>query len=152
LEEYFQELKKKIGEEKATEKINRLSETNGTKDKSIKATTYEEKVWAATRFAHGQKKIDSPIFEALGDIASKESLQSWEDAIGKSGTLVARRIWGIFFSEANRDRWVTYLMKKDSLTQDQAQFVLDRIHYLPASKRKPFDTYWTLSSRNLVHT
>jgi hypothetical protein len=29
---------------------------------------------------------------------------------------------------------------------------LDRIHYLPASKRKPFDTYWTLSSRNLVHT
>jgi hypothetical protein len=29
---------------------------------------------------------------------------------------------------------------------------MNRIHYLPASKRKPFDTYWTLSSRNLVHT
>ncbi len=29
---------------------------------------------------------------------------------------------------------------------------MDRIHYLPASKRKPFDTYWTLTSRNLVHT
>jgi hypothetical protein len=152
LEEYFQELKKKIGEEKATEKINRLSEANGTKDKVVKVNSYEEKLWAATRFAHGQKKIDSPIFEALGDIAPKESLQSWEDAIGKSGTLVARRIWGIFFSEANRDRWVTYLMKKNSLTEDQARFVLDRIHYLPASKRKPFDTYWTLSSRNLVHT
>jgi hypothetical protein len=152
LEEYFQELKKKIGEEKAIEKINRLSEANGTKDKTIKARTYEEKVWATTRFAHGQKKIDSPIFEALGDIVSKESLQSWEDAIGKSGTLVARRIWGIFFSEANRDHWSAYLMKKNGLTRDQAHFVMDRIHYLPASKRKPFDTYWTLSSRNLVHT
>jgi hypothetical protein len=152
LEDCFHELKKKIGEEKATEKINRLSEANATKDKVVKAKSYEEKVLAATRFAHGQKRIDGPIFEALGDIASKESLQSWEDAIGKSGTLVARRIWWIFFSEANRDRWVTYLMKKHSLTQDQARFVLDRIHYLPASKRKPFDTYWTLSSRNLVHT
>ena len=36
--------------------------------------------------------------------------------------------------------------------EDQADLIMDRIHYLPASKRKPFDTYWTLTSRNLVHT
>ena len=152
LEEFFQELKRKIGEEKANEKIIHLSEANGTKEKVIKTKTYEEKVWVATRFAHGQKKIDDPVYEALKEVTSKESLQNWEDAIGKSGTLVARRVWWIFFSEPNRDRWVTWLMKKNSLTQDQARFVLDRIHYLPASKRKPFDTYWTLSSHNLVHT
>jgi hypothetical protein len=151
LEEFFQELRRKIGEEKATEKIMQLSEANGTKDKVMKAKTYEEKVLAATRYA-SQKKIDDTLYEILKEIASKESLQNWEGAIGKSGTLVARRIWWIFFSETNRDRWISYLMKKNDLTLGQARWIMDRIHYLPASKRKPFDTYWTLSSRNLVHT
>jgi hypothetical protein len=152
LEELFEELKRKIGEAKATEKMIKLSGANGTKDKVLKSKTYEDKVWAATRYAHGQKKIDGPVFEALGEVASKESLQNLEEAIGKSGTLVARRVWSIFFSENNRDRWIMHLMKKNGLSREQASFIMDRIHYLPASKRKPFDTYWTLSSRNLVHT
>jgi hypothetical protein len=152
LEELFEELKRKLGEEKALERITKLSVANGTNDKVSKGKTYEEKVWAATRFAHGQKKIDDPIYEALKEVISKESLQGWEDVISKSGTLVARRIWWIFFSDDNRNRWINYLMKKNGLTEDQASLVMDRIHYLPASKRKPFDTYWTLSSRNLVHT
>jgi len=152
LEESFQELRKKIGNEKAVERIVRLSEANGTQERVSKVKTFEEKVLAATRYAHGQKIIDEPIFEALKEVASKESLRSWEDAIAKSGTLVARRVWWIFFSEANRVRWIAYLMKKNDLTRDQAIHVIDRIHYLPASKRKPFDTFWTLSSRNLVHT
>jgi hypothetical protein len=152
LEELFQELRRKISGEKATEKIGLLSEKNGTKEKVSKAKTYENKVWAATRYAHGQRKIDGPVFEALGEVASKESLQSWEDAIEKSGTLVARRVWGIFFSKTNRERWITHLIERNGLTREQASFIMDRIHCLPASKRKPFDTYWTLSSRNLVHT
>ena len=152
LEELFEELKRKIGEAKATQKVMKLSEANGTKDKVSQSKTFGEKVWAATRFAHGQKRMDDPIFEALKEIASKESLQGWEDVIGKSGTLVARRVWGIFFSAENRNRWAAYLMKTYGLTREQAHFILDRIHYLPASKRKPFDTYWTLSARNLVHT
>ena len=152
LEESFQELRKKIGDEKAVERIVRLSEANGTKDRVSKAKTFEEKVLATTRYAHGQKKIDEPIFEVLREVTSRESLQNREDAIGKSGTLVARRVWWIFFSETNRDRWVAYLMKKNGLTREQAVCVIDRIHCLPASKRKPFDTFWTLSSRNLVHT
>jgi hypothetical protein len=152
LEELFQELRRKIGGEKATEKIGLLSEKNGTKEKVSKAKTYEDKVWVATRYAHGQRKIDGPVFEALGEVASKESLQSWEDAIEKSGTLVVRRVWGIFFFKTNRERWITHLIEKNGVTREQASFIMDRIHCLPASKRKPFDTYWTLSSRNLVHT
>ena len=152
LEELSQELRKKIGEEKAIEKITRLSESNGTKGKVSQAKTYEDKVIAATQYTHGQKTINAPIYEALKEVASKESLQKWEEAIGKSGTLVAKRMWEIFFSEKNRGKWIDYLMKKNGLTRDQAQLIMDRIHYLPASKRKPWDTYWTLSSRNLVHT
>jgi hypothetical protein len=152
LVELFQDLRKKIGEEKAIEKITCLSESNGTKDKVSQVKTYEDKVAAATRYTHGQKTINEPIDEVLKEVVSKETLQNLEEAIGKSGTLVARRMWEIFFSEKNRRKWIDYLMKKNSLTRDQAQLIMDRIHYLPASKRKPLDTYGTLSSRNLVHT
>ena len=151
LEEFFRELKKTTGEKMAAEKVSKLSEANGTQAKVSQAKTYEEKVVAATRFA-SQKTLNEPVFDALKEVASRESLQEWEKAMGRSGTFVARRVWGIFFSDANRERWINYLMKKYGLSQDQACLVMDRIHYLPASKRKPFDTYWTLASRNLVHT
>ena len=111
LEELFNELKKATGEKKATEMVLRLSEANGTKDKVAQSKTYEEKVVAATRFAN-KKTLNEPVFEALKEVASKESLQEWEEVIGRSGTLVARRVWGIFFSDFNRDRWISYLMEK----------------------------------------
>ncbi|MDP2969283.1 MAG: hypothetical protein Q8P64_08785, partial [Deltaproteobacteria bacterium] len=152
LEELFKELKEKFGEQEALKRIDKLSEANGTKDRVSQVKSYEEKVWAVTRYAHGQRTINEPVHEALKPVASEETLRKWEEAIGASGTLVARRVWFLFFSEANRERWITYLMKRKGLTHDQARLIMDRIHYLPASKRKPFDTYWTLSSRNLVHT
>lgn len=152
LEELFSKLKEKMGDPQALMKIEQLSEANGTQDKVSKARAYEDKVLAVTRYAHGQKTLNEPIFKALGGVASRESLQKWEEAISKSGTLVARRLWGIFFSEKNRGQWVAHLMKRHDLTLEQASLIMNRIHYLPASKRKPFDTYWTLSSRNLVHT
>jgi hypothetical protein len=65
---------------------------------------------------------------------------------------VARRVWGIFFSEQNRGKWLDYLGRKYQLTQVQARLVLERVCYLPASKRKPQDTYWTLTGTNMVHT
>ncbi len=152
LEELFKALREKVGEEEALKRVMKLSEANGTKEKVLQAKSYEEKVVVATRYAHGQKTINEPIEEALAPVASKDSLHALEESIGASGTLVARRVWFLFFSETNRERWVTYLMRRKGLTRDQASKIMDRIHYLPASKRKPFDTFWTLSSRNLVHT
>jgi len=43
-------------------------------------------------------------------------------------------------------------MKKYDLSRSQAWLILDRINYLPASKRKAEDTLWTLSANNMVHT
>jgi hypothetical protein len=151
LEELFQELKKKVGEQKAIEKVEHLSGVNGTKDKVAKTGIYQEKVVAATRFAN-QRTINEPACEALADVDSKQDLLDWEEAISRSGTFVARRVWSIFFSPRGRPRWAWYLRKKYGVTQAQAKLILDRIHYLPASKRKPFDTYWTLASKNMVHT
>lgn len=151
LEELFGELGARLGEDRALERIERLAEANGTAAAVGRAAGYEAKVAAATRFSH-QRTLDANVAAALGEVASDEELRSWEDAIGRSGTLVARRVWGIFFSPENRARWLDYLCRSHRLSRGQAETVLGRICYLPASKRKPQDTYWTLASRNMVHT
>jgi len=151
LEELFRQLRDRVGPTRALERLHRLAAANGTKEEVDRASGYEAKVAAATRYAR-QRTIDSHVIAALREVASEEELRTWEDVIGKSGTLVARRVWGIFFAPQNRERWLEYLGRVYGLNRDQAQFVLSRIHYLPASKRKPQDTYWALASRNMVHT
>ncbi len=151
LENLFARLKKKIGEGKARKKVEKLAEANKTIEKVRAAAKYEDAVIAATRFG-AQKVIDDAVVKALSDVASREELLRWEQDIEKSGTLVARRVWGIFFSEKNREKWIQFLCTDYMLDEDQAQFIMSRINYLPASKRKPLDTYWTLTSQNMVHT
>ena len=151
LESLFDELKQLVGEAKALEKVNQLASANGTRAKADEAKGYEAKVVAATRFA-SQRTIDANVAAALAAVASAAELQTWEDVISKSGTLVARRAWGIFWSAENRGKWVDYLCRKHQITKDQAGLILSRVCYLPASKRKPQDTYWTLTGSNMVHT
>jgi len=151
LESLFGELKELKGEAYALEKVNQLAAANGTKAKVDAAKEFEAKVAAATRFA-SQRILDANVAAALADVASADALKDWEDVIGKSGTLVARRAWGIFWSQANRGKWVEYLCKKHQITKEQAALILSRVCYLPASKRKPQDTYWTLTGSNMVHT
>ncbi len=151
LESLFRELKELRGEAYALEKVNRLAAANGSRAMVDEAKGFEAKVVAATRFG-SQRTIDANVAAALADVASADALTDWEDVIGKSGTLVARRTWGIFWSEANRGRWVEHLCKKHQISKEQAGLILSRVCYLPASKRKPQDTYWTLAGSNMVHT
>jgi hypothetical protein len=151
LEALFGELKRKLGEAEALKRVEQLAAANGTKPRVDEAKGYEVKVVAATRFG-SQRTIDGNAIAALKDAASEEELKTWEDVLGKSGTLVARRAWGIFWSEENRGKWVAYLTRKHSITKEQADLILSRVCYLPASKRKPQDTYWTLTGSNMVHT
>ena len=151
LESLFGELKELKGEAYALEKVNQLAAANGTKAKVDQAKGYEAKVVAATRYGN-QRTIDTNVAAALADVASADALKDWEDVIGKSGTLVARRAWGIFWSEGNRGKWVEYLCRKHQISKEQAGLILSRVCYLPASKRKPQDTYWTLTGSNMVHT
>jgi hypothetical protein len=151
LESLFGELKELKGEAYALGRVNQLAAANGTKAKADEAKDFEAKVVAATRFG-SQRTIDASVAAALADVASADALKDWEDVIGKSGTLVARRAWGIFWSVANRGKWVEYLCRKHQITREQAALILSRVCYLPASKRKPQDTYWTLTGSNMVHT
>ena len=151
LESLFGELKELVGEARALEKVSQLAAANGTKAKVDAAEGYEAKVVAATRFG-SQRTLDANVAAALGDVVSAADLQVWEDVIGKSGTLVARRVWGIFWSNENQGKWVEYLSRTHQITKEQAGLILSRVSYLPASKRKPLDTYWTLTGTNMVHT
>jgi len=152
LEQLFGRLRECLGEAQALQAVTRLADANGTRAKVDAAPDYEEKVKIATAFLHGQRKIDDPVIEALRPIASPEELKRWEKAISQAGTAVARRVWGIFFSRENRRKWTTYLQENYGLSRSQAYLIQDRICYLPASKRKAEDTFWTLSSTNMVHT
>jgi hypothetical protein len=151
LEELFGQLKSKLGEPAALARVEQLAAANGTKAAVDRAQDYEAKVIAATRYA-AQRKIDTHVAAALAGIAVEDELKSWEDAIGKSGTLVARRVWTLFFSPKNWEKWVAYLCRTHELTREEAVLILGRICYLPASKRKPEDTYWALAATNMVHT
>ena len=151
LEEWFAEARQKLGEAEALKRIEQLAAANGTKFKVDEAKGFEAKVVAATRYG-SQRTIDAHIVAALQGVVPENELKAWEDAIGKSGTLVARRVWGIFFSEGNRGKWVDYLCQAHGLMEEEATLILSRVCYLPASKRKPEDTYWTLTGRNMVHT
>ena len=151
LEELFGQLKGTLGEPAALARVEQLAVSNGTKAAVDRAQGYEAKVIAATRYA-AQKKIDAHVVTALAGVASAEELGTWEEAIGRSGTLVARRVWTLFFSPKNWEKWVAYLCRTHDLTREDAALILSRICYLPASKRKPEDTYWALAAANMVHT
>ncbi|HEY6103884.1 MAG TPA: hypothetical protein VI007_11750 [bacterium] len=151
LEALFGQLRSTLGESAALARVEQLAASNGSKAAVDRVPGYEAKVVAATRYA-AQRKIDGNVSAALAGVASDEELKTWEDAIGRSGTLVARRVWTLFFSPKNWEKWVAYLCRRHELARDDATLILGRICYLPASKRKPEDTYWALATANMVHT
>ena len=75
-----------------------------------------------------------------------------EEDLRKAGTLVARRVYRVFYSPENCPRWIDYFQRTYSLTPDQAEAVLSSMDVLPASKRIPEDTYHTLGTLNMCNT
>lgn len=151
LENYFAAAKEQLGEDAALARVQQLADANGTRAAVDAASGFGAKAFAATRFGN-QKTLDANVVAALEGVVSADELAQWEAALGKSGTLVARRVWGIFFAEENRGKWLDHLCERYGLTRKQAELVFSRVCYLPASKRKPEDTFWTLAGKNFVHT
>lgn len=81
-----------------------------------------------------------------------ETLTEMENAIGHSGTLIARKVYWIFFSSENRIKWLNHLRSQYGLAKNQAEDILSKIDLLPASKRKPEDTLLTLGRKNVTNT
>lgn len=123
------------------------------------AKSLEEKV-VLTSFNQYLKTLDnehlaSLLVEAkLFDSKDKalNYLMDWEEAIRLAGTLVAQRVWWIFFSSENKVKWINYLISEYGLTREEAENVLNGIDVLPASKRRPMDTLLTLARWNMTNT
>ncbi|PLJ77191.1 transaldolase family protein [Infirmifilum sp. SLHALR2] len=126
----------------------------------LEARTLEEKAELVSSQAYIRSLVNDALIDFLAGAgvcgATREEvracLEAWERAISLSGTFVAQRVWGIFFSEGNRRLWLSYIVRKYGLAPEQAEEVLDGIDVLPASKRKPADTYCTLAARNMTNT
>ncbi len=126
----------------------------------VTARTLDEKIEVVSFRAYLRPLVKEPFIEFLARAGVggktpeevRKFLEDWETAIGYAGTLVAQRVWWIFFSPENRSKWLAYLIKKYDLKPEEAEEILDNIDVLPASKRKPMDTYLTLASNNMTNT
>lgn len=126
----------------------------------VTAKTLDEKIELVSFRAYLRPLVKEPFirFLAKAGISGKtedkvrEFLEDWEKTIGYAGTLVAQRVWWIFFSPENKRKWLAYLIRKYGLKPEQAEEILNNIDVLPASKRKPLDTLLTLASNNMTNT
>ena len=83
---------------------------------------------------------------------NRSHIEQLEADLRKAGTLVARRVYSIFYEKENHRKWTTWLEREYGIQLADAIAVLDSMDVLPASKRIPEDTYDTLGSRNMCNT
>ena len=148
----------RVGDVEAT--LRKLAEAIGAVEELSKASSLEDGIRLVCSFKY-LKSLSTPAFaEAVAEARvhgdSKEEnaafLARLESDIGYAGTLVAQRVYRIFFTPENRLRWMAYLHRAYGLALDKVGEVMDKIDVLPASKRKPSDTYLTLARRNMTNT
>lgn len=98
--------------------------------------------------------LENPHVIAAAEAAgqSAESIAVMEADIKKSGTLVARRVYWVFYAPENQPKWVAWLQQQYGVTEEQATWILGSMDVLPASKRIPEDTLHALGKTNFTHT
>ena len=119
----------------------------------LATATIAEKTRAICSFKY-LKSLDQSDFLKAAEAAGRETkgVRQMEEDLRKAGTLVARRVHGVFYSQRNGPKWISYLQKTHGLSREQATEVFDSMDVLPASKRIPEDTFHALASRNMCHT
>ena len=155
-ENIFMAAAKKAGEDKALEILDQLAGSldvdNDTLQKVISGTV-ADKAQAICAFKF-LKTLNSPeVLKAAGAAGqSAETIKMLEEDLNKAGTLVARRVYWVFYAPENRPKWVSYLQKTYNLSENQAKWILESMDVLPASKRIAEDSYHTLGHSNMCNT
>jgi len=136
-----------------------LASRVGARQEADGLAPIDDKVKVICSVKHLAKLTDQPFAEALTAGRSVDDsgrtlsmLAELEDAIEYAGTLVAQRVYDIFFSPENRVKWLAHIRKEFGLSEREAEEIMDRIDVLPASKRRPNDTYFTLARNNMTNT
>ena len=141
----------RAGEGRASELIGALAADLGSEDSD--GGSLADRAREVCAYAH-LKTLDHPIVMEAAEAAgqSADAIRLLEDDLKKAGTLVARRVYRVFFSPENRPKWVAYLKKTYGVTDDQARWIVDSMDVLPASKRIPEDSFHTLGRSNMCNT
>ena len=137
-----------------------LAENLDAEEQLKKEVPFEEKIRRVCGYTY-LKGLTHPAFvEAIASAKTRGKtkeetlafLRRLENDLGLAGTFVAQRVYWIFFSPENRPKWLLHLQRKFGLSPSEAEEVMDKIDVLPASKRKPADTFLTLADRNMTNT
>ena len=145
------------GESDANRIIVRLAEelklTSSELERVDRAATVAEKAGIVCAF----KNMKSLTHEAFLGAAThaglgREQVAELEMDLRKAGTLVARKVYQLFYEKRNHEKWLTWLEHEHKLKRAEAISVLDSMDILPASKRVPEDTLDTLASNNMCNT
>ncbi len=155
-EKLFVAAAEKSGKDKAIEILDELAVDLGVDEgtlQGVSSGSIAQKAEAICAYKF-LKSLDHPevlmAAEAAGQ--STEAVQALEEDLKKGGTLVARRVYWVFFSPENRPKWASYLQKEYGVNEEQARWIVDSMDVLPASKRIPEDSLHTLGSTNMCNT
>jgi hypothetical protein len=155
-EQLYAAAAKRAGAVQTSSLLDSLARSLKVEDATIQELSSADVIRKARAFCAFKylKTLDHPevlkAAEAAGQTA--QSVQQLEGDLKKAGTLVARRVYQVFYTERNRPKWITHLMKSYGLTAAQAGEVLTSMDVLPASKRIPEDTFHALGASNMCHT
>jgi len=146
-----------VGEGKANELLLRLAKGLGVSGQEIgrlqSASDVAQKVAIVCAF----KNLKTLTHEAYMTAATeggmnRAEIEQLEADLKKAGTLVAKRVYWVFYDKKNHGRWVDWLQRQHKISRRDAITVLDSMDVLPASKRVPEDTYDTLGFPNMCNT
>ncbi len=142
------------------ESLKKLTKRLGATEEVKKLSSFKDKVGVVSSYKY-LKSLTHPGFAEViararirhhSNEKASTFLENLECDIGYAGTLVAQKVYRIFFSQENRVKWVRHLEREFSLSNLEAEEIMDKIDLLPASKRKPNDTYFTLARKNMTNT
>jgi hypothetical protein len=150
-EKIFLSAAERAGEGKASELLDALAADLDARDAA--SGSFTDKARDVCNYKY-LKTLDHPIVLEAAEAAgqSADAIQLLEEDLKKAGTLVARRVYWVFFSPGNRPKWVAHLRATYGVTDAQARWILDSMDVLPASKRIPEDTFHTLGASNMCNT
>jgi len=153
----------KLGEDKRKSLLVKLGRSLGVKDSDLEKILSQDLLtvcrYLTSHRVLGRNLLRKEFIEVLAESGAYGSLSNvekmlipLENALRLSGTYVAQRVYEILFSPRNKIKWIEYLIREFGLSREEAEFIIDRIDLLPASKRKPIDTLYTFASRNMTNT
>lgn len=150
-----------LGKAKNRDKsLRELAQTLGATEELQELSSFKEKVGVVSSYKYLKSLTHPDLVEVIAGARirgySKEKASAFlgnlECDIGYAGTLVAQKVYRIFFSQENKAKWASYLEKQFGVPTTKAEEIMDKIDLLPASKRKPNDTYFTLARKNMTNT